>query len=226
MTPRRAQPCHVIRDGFPGLRQHHRSAADHGAQENLQAAVAADVVQRRPGRVRVARRPVGDDRAGQPIERMSDDLRQPGRARGQHQPLGRAFGLPSRGRPFGQAGADDQVRASIASVQRPIGDDGVDLGIRKQGLDAIRIEVGRAQKHAAGDAVEFDHRERGQQLPRRRKQHRSAGQLAGSADQAAVPENVGQRYAVPGIGNRAALQLRAEIFAQREDLRRGHSRML
>jgi hypothetical protein len=111
-------------------------------------------------------------------------------------------------------------------VQRLIGDDGVDFGIRKQGLDAIRIAVGRAQKHAAGDAVELDHRERGQQLSRCRKQDRAAGQLAVSADQAAVPENVGQRYAVPGIGNRAALQLRAEIFAQREDFRRGHSRML
>ena len=117
------------------------------------------------------------------------------------------------------------MRAIIASL-RPIGDDGIDLGVRKQRLDATRIEVGRTQKHAAGDTVELDHCERGLQLPRRRKQHRSAGQLAGSADQTAVPENVGQRYAVPGIGNRAALQLRAEIFAQCEGLRRGHSRIL
>ena len=73
----RAQPCHVIRDGFSGLRQHHRSAADHRAQEYLQAAVAADVVERRPGRVRVARSPFGDDCAGKSIERMSDDLGRP-----------------------------------------------------------------------------------------------------------------------------------------------------
>jgi hypothetical protein len=32
-------------------------------------------------------------------------------------------------------------------------------------LAAIRIQVGRAQKQAAGDAIELDHRKRGLQLP-------------------------------------------------------------
>ena len=56
--PTRVQPRHVIGEGFARLRQHHRAAADDGAQENLQAAIAADVVEGGPDRRRAARRAV------------------------------------------------------------------------------------------------------------------------------------------------------------------------
>lgn len=75
------------------------------------------------------------------------------------------------------ADADDQVGASVASV-RPIGDDRIDLGIRKQRLDAIRIKIARAQKHAADDLVELDYCERGlHRHPPLRRRLRRRGRL-------------------------------------------------
>ena len=70
----------VVGNGLTGLGQHQRTAADDRAQENLQAAIAADVVEGRPDRSRAAGRTVGGDRAGQAFERMADDFRQAQRA--------------------------------------------------------------------------------------------------------------------------------------------------
>ena len=225
VTPRRVQPRHVIGERFSGLRQHHRAAADHGAQENLQAAIAADVVEGRPGRVRVPR--AGPSATIAPVRPSSvwptifgaPDVPEVSIS---HSVARSVFA--SRGRTFGQADADDQLRASIASL-RPIGDDGIDLGIRKQRseMDPDRGRAGtaacagrrrRARSSRAPDSS----------WPDAASSTERPDSSRGSADQAAVPENVGQRYAVPGIGDRAALQLRAEIFAQREDLTRGHFR--
>jgi hypothetical protein len=54
----------MIGDRFVGSRQHHRTAANDGAQENLKAAIAADVTECRPHRWRAMRGIVGDNRAG------------------------------------------------------------------------------------------------------------------------------------------------------------------
>jgi hypothetical protein len=59
-----AQPRDMIGDRFVGSRQHHRTAANDGAQENLKAAIAADVTECRPHRWRAMRGIVGDNRAG------------------------------------------------------------------------------------------------------------------------------------------------------------------
>ena len=61
----------------------------------------------------------GDDRAGEPVERVPDDLWQSGRARGQHQPFGRLLADETGGGPFGrQTDAGDQMPAGVEPVRR------------------------------------------------------------------------------------------------------------
>ncbi len=93
----RIEPRDVIGERLMRIRQHHRAAGEHGAEEDLQAAIAADVVECGPHRRRSARRTFGDDGAGECFQRMPGDLRHAGRARGEHQPFGGALGLRGRG---------------------------------------------------------------------------------------------------------------------------------
>src|SRR5258708_21838673 len=50
----RVQARDIVGDRLAGFRQHHRTAADDGAQEDLKAAVAPDIIERRPYRWRAA----------------------------------------------------------------------------------------------------------------------------------------------------------------------------
>ena len=53
----RIQARHMTCDRLSRLRQHHRTAADDGAQEYLKAAIAANVIEGRPDRRTAARLP-------------------------------------------------------------------------------------------------------------------------------------------------------------------------
>ncbi len=78
----------MIADRLAGAGQNKRNAAEHRAQENLQAAIAADVVERTPDRI-VADRPA-TKRRGQAGERMHHHFRHAGGARREHHPIGLA----------------------------------------------------------------------------------------------------------------------------------------
>ena len=81
-------------DAFIGATEGQRTAAGERAQKNLQSAIAADVVERRPLLQRGGR-----DRARQGSQRMHDELRRAAGAGGRQYPFGfaarRAGGLPA-----------------------------------------------------------------------------------------------------------------------------------
>ena len=214
----------MIGERLAGLGQHHRAAADDGAQKDLKAAVAPDVIEGRPHRRGAAGRAVRDDRAGQSLQRVADDLRHARGAGRQHQPLRRAFGFCLCGRTHGRAGRHHQIHARVRPARRLVGDDRIDLGILDQGLNVIGVEIGRTQQHSPRHAVDFRHRDGRYQLIGNGKQHRAPGEFAGAAYQAGLFQDIRQRHDPSRVRNRAALQLRTEIVTEREDFTRGHFR--
>ncbi|MEY9748111.1 hypothetical protein ABIF65_007485 [Bradyrhizobium japonicum] len=220
----RIQPRDVIAERFMRIGQHHRGAGENRAQENLQAAIAANVVECRPDRRGSARRAFGDDGARQCFQRMAGDFWYARRAGRQHQPLGGAFGPGRRGGLKRQLRGDNERDCLCGPLRRLVGDDSIDLGVRDQRIKMRRIKIGRAQQHAPCDTIELDHGEPRFELVRQLEQDRAARQLTQTAAQNRMPEDVRQRYHMVGIGDRAALELRAQIVAEREGLTRGHFR--
>ncbi len=86
----------------------------------------------------------------------------------------------------------------------------------------IGADVGRAQQHSPGDAIKLGHRERGEQLIGDSNQHRAAGEFAVMASQAG--QFIAERHHLSRVRNRPALQVPAEIIAERENFTRGHFR--
>ncbi|MEY9591626.1 hypothetical protein ABIA06_003917 [Bradyrhizobium yuanmingense] len=220
----RLQPRDVIGERLMGIGQHQRTAGEDGTEKDLQAAIAADVVERCPDRCRSARWAFGDDRAGQRFQRMAGDLWHPRGARGEHQPFGAARGLGRRGGLRRQLRGDDQRHAGRRPEFGLVGDDGIDPGIRDQGVEMRRVEVRRTQQHAAGDAVELDHGKAGPELVRQLEQHGTARELVQPPAQNSVRQDARQRYDIMRIGDGAAFQLRAQMVAKCKDLTRGHFR--
>ena len=127
------------RDRLVGARQHQRAAAEQGAQEDLQAAIAADVVERAPDHRRV----IGlraSDRRGQGRRDVHDHLRHAGGAGGEQHPfgmqlstLGRAPAITSGMQTTGGGVGAEECRPFAAADNR------VDAGLG----DHIREMVGR-----------------------------------------------------------------------------------
>ena len=219
----RLQPRDMIGERLVRARQHHRTAADDGAQEYLKAAIAADVIEGRPDRSGAARRAVGDDRAGQRLQGMADDLRHARGARGQHQPFGRALGLDLRCGARRRPGRHHQLHVGIGPSLRMVGDHGIDVGVLDQALQMIGVEIGRTQQHAPRDAIDLRHRQGRRSTDRTPPAAPSAPRVRASRSaEAGVFENVGQRDNPSRIRDRAALQAWAEIIAEREGFTRGH----
>ncbi len=218
----RAQPRDMIGDRLAGVGQHHRAATDDGAQQDLQTAVAANVVEGGPHRRASARRAVGHDRAGQSFQGMADNLRHAGSARRQHQPVRGALA------PYRRTGADRRLRgnhqsdAGVGPSRRMVGHHRIDPGVLEQNLDVIEIEIGRTQQHSARDAVDLRHRDRGYQLIRHRKQHRTPGELAKTAAKTGPADAVGQRHQLSRIRDRSPGDVRPKEVTEREHLTRGH----
>ena len=160
-------------------RQHHRAAAQHRTQENLQAAIAAHVVERAPYRT-VAERARGRHRpgrgAGQRRQRMTHQFGNTGRARGEQNPFSFVHRLAVR-----HAGSDRGARRHEYGRAQlgcgPVADHGIDLRRRHHARQMCRRYIGRAQHDAPRDTVEFDQRQCRRQLVARRQQHRPAAQL-------------------------------------------------
>ena len=148
-----------IVDRLAGAAQRQRAPAGDRAQENLQAAVAADVVEGRPvldrgcgGALRIG--------AGQRRQRMDHHFRIAGGAGGQQHPFGRAACARARRRVGAAAARMARRVATIARRRRDsrVIDDRVGLGVADDGGQMPGFEIGRAEHDAARPAVEFDQR--------------------------------------------------------------------
>ena len=118
--------------GSPALDRTSEAPPSMRAQEDLQAAIAADVVERAPdhGGVRLLR----GDGAGQPSERVHDHFRHAGGAGRQHHPFGLADAAaelrPARSR---RAARPDRQIERRARRSRLVLDDRIDLGAGDHG---------------------------------------------------------------------------------------------
>ena len=149
-----------LRGRLARARQHQRRAAEHGTQVDLQAAVAADVIERAPHHARCGR--LARQRAGQAREGVGDELRGAGRARGEKYPLGGERRLPID---LAGHGRGIQVRELHACP----GDRG-DLGER------LGAELRRGEHQPARDAIELEQRDGGAQLLAHGEKHRAPAQ--------------------------------------------------
>ncbi len=105
----------MIGDRLAGAGENQRRAAAHRAEIDLQAAVAADVVERAPN-VGAVGRARGAHGGGEPFEIVHDHLRHAGRARGHQHPFG-VQRAPARLRASAQSPAR-KSRAAEARARR------------------------------------------------------------------------------------------------------------
>ena len=158
------EPGEERRYRLADIRQHHRAATGDGPQEDLQAAVAADIVEGAPDRDRRSsgRRSDCGRQAGKCV---AHDLRDAGRAGCQQQPARLDFRCSlERG-----AGRQRQRQTGGESVAHRGGafackNHGVDVGTRAQFTQIVQPDIGRAQQHLRGKPVELDHRSGCRQL--------------------------------------------------------------
>ncbi len=138
-------PCanQKVAHGLVPVGQHERGRSQHRAQEDLEAAVAADVVEGRPDRARL-RRGGGVDAAGQPFKGVGDELRGAGGAGGGERPL-RLPSRPDRGLEGGPGRGLDidagQTRQGVVGQSLGIADGDLGVRIRRDARDVFRREA-------------------------------------------------------------------------------------
>ena len=173
-----AEPGKMIGDRLAGARQHQRRAADDRAQKDLQAAIAADVVERAPHDGAVETLPGADrrDQAGKAVHRH---LRHAGRAGREQHPFGRHLRQRKLlGRDDGRRANDTHWKIECRLARRArVDHDGVGLGAGEQSVKMIGCGIGRQDRQPARHAVELDQRQRTRELARRRDDDRAAGKL-------------------------------------------------
>ncbi len=176
-----AEPGKMIGDRLAGARQHQRRAADDRAQKYLQAAIAADVVERAPddGAVETS----GADRRDQAGQAVHRHLRHAGRAGREQYPFGQHMRQRLLfGRGDGRRTNDAHRKIECRVVQRTrVDHDGVGLGTGDQSGQVIGRRIGRQNRHAARHAVELDQRQRRRELARRRDHNRAVRKLGKAA---------------------------------------------
>ena len=141
-----AEPDEKRVDAFARVAERQRLDARQRAQQDLQPAVAADVVEGRP-----ALAGDGAKRRGQRCERMGDELRRAAGARGRHHPFGDDTRRARRGerrqrQAAGDAGRDvDLWRRRVAVMDQRVG-----LGRARERAERVRagVPAGRARSGA------------------------------------------------------------------------------
>ncbi len=180
-------------------REHQRATRQHRAQIDLQAAVAADVVERAPDRVRVRR--LAGQESRETRQAMGHELGSTGRAGSQQNPLARRDLAPlARGRHRAALQApqamDGPGRAGM--VHRTVRQGEIRIRARGDLRQALRTQVGRTQHQAARDAVELEQRKRRAHLLAQRQQYGAAAEgLAFDAEAGACLE-LGERHRAAG----------------------------
>ena len=219
-----AEAIEMIADRLAGAGQNKRNAAEHRAQENLQAAIAADVVERTPDRV-VDDRPAAK-RRGQAGERMHHHFRHAGGARREHDPLGLARGggkPPGRGNLRSAGNADRQIERG-ACCRALVDDHRIDVGAGDDRREVFGIGIGRQDGETARDAVKLDQGERRGQLTAGGDENGFSGQFFEPAAEARAAGKIGDADARVTIEEEALL--RPDIVAQRLRLSVRHFRRL
>ncbi len=208
----RSRPGQEVGRGLLCVGQHHARAAGQGAQQHLQPAIAADVVEGGPDQGLAGPLFRGHG-AGQGVKRVGHHLGPAGGARGEHDPLGASAAVPNRdglGAVDGVAGhLSRQGVRDLAVVQQ-----GVDPGLGADGRQVGGVEIGRAQHQPRGQAVELDQGQGGGKLAAGAHQHRAPGQLgprrAGGGGQGADDEALARIAEPAGVAG-------ADTLAKRHD---------
>ena len=177
-------------------RDHEVGAVEKRAQKNLQAAVAADVVEGRPFPGCRAGRGL-PYRAGQRGERVRDELRPPGGSRGGEHPF--RVELAGRQRVRRRGGQGDGGRVEVATGEEigPVGGDDIHLAVLEEGGEIMGRQIGWRDDEAAGNAVEFDQHAGGRDLARCRHQHGAAGEARRGAPETARAAGEGGEVGAP-----------------------------
>ena len=169
----RAGPDQEVPWRFLGARQHQRSSAEERTEENLQAAVTANVVEGAP-HDGGCRRAADCDRARQARPCVHDHLRKAGRTRCEEDPFRLVASVPlGIGGRDPRTARDERSRAWSAGFERiPVGHERIHRGGRGDEGDMFRRQIGRAKNESPRDAVEFDERQpRRELIPGRDEQY-------------------------------------------------------
>jgi hypothetical protein len=204
------QTREMIRDRLAGAGEKERSAAAHGAEVNLQAAISANVVERAPDGSAVGGA-WGVQRRREAFEIVHDQLRHAGRARGHQHP----FGAHARQRAC--AHRRDRRRASHAYGKRKrliwrravVDHHGVDAGDGDHGAKMFRRSVGRQDHDTARDTVKLDQRQSARELACGGEQHRPPGEFRQTAAETRPAIEIGEadrRGAIPEESGRLGVR--------------------
>ena len=223
------QAREMIGNRLAGAGKNERSAAEHRAQENLQSAITADVVERAPYRRGVGGTAAGDGRR-EPGKVVHHHLRHARRARGQQHPFGangnrRRLVERNDRRRAGDANGERERRMRSRTV---VGHDRIDFGCRHHGAEMIGLDIGRQDHQAPRDAVELDQRQRRRQLARGRHQDRTARQIREPAAktclaiQAGAASKIGETNGSGAVPNKSRRRRVRDIGPQRRRLNARH----
>ena len=223
--PMRAESRQVLGDRLLRIGENQRAAVEHRAQQDLQPAVAPDVVERRPHDAAVAPR-ARFDRGGEAGERVHDHLGDAGRARGEENPLRSPGAGPRRRVERDRRGTDDGERhAERAQVARVlVGNDRVDAGFGDHGREMLARKIRRAENHPARDAVELDQRQCGGELVAGEDEHARAVERGEVATEARAVHEIRERNAGAARVEKALAAVRRLVQerAQRPCVTRRH----
>ena len=185
---------------FVHPRQHQRSRAQERAQKYLQAAVAANVVERRPNHARLGFGSAAEG-ACERAQRMGNQLGRPGRAGGQEHPFGLKRGSHGayKWRRL-ERGPNDCLTVPAGNFGgRAVGDHGVDLGIFDDRRQLAGGDIERANHQSARDPIELDQGQGTGQLIASGNEHRAPAQLAEPATQISATDEAGQWRMAVGV---------------------------
>ena len=196
--------AHEIADGLIDIGKHHGAAAGQRTQQDLQAPIAANVIERAPD----GRLPAQAicQRSHQTGERMDRELRTASGPRREQHPFG-FDGTISNG-----TGRDDPIGAGnevcgvcdLRGWSGSVGHNGVDLGVRHRGQQMFRREVRSTQHQPPGDAIQLHQSQGSRQLPLGRDHHGVSAQRLRVDAEAETRRKVAQPEARMGVGQDTA----------------------
>ncbi len=162
---RTAETIEKTLDRLVGAGEAQRALAAQRAKKYLQAAVAADVVKRRPLLQRRRR-----DRADERLQRMHGEFRRPAGAGGRQHPFGRerrrvVLSARRKRQPHRQRDFELKRRRGLVVISQRVG-----LDERGGARDLIGVQARRAQQDAARQTVEIDKARRRPSPCRRRRE--------------------------------------------------------
>jgi len=161
----RAGSDQEVRGRLLGAGQHHRASAEERAQEDLQAAIPSDVVERAP-HGRVARRPPAAHRSREARQRVHDHLRPARRPGRQEDPFRLVSFRPLAGcrRDLRGARNDGSNPWSPTAGCRLIGHECIHRRRRRHEWQMLGRQIGRAENESARDGIELDEGQRRREL--------------------------------------------------------------